>query len=131
MYPSEWAGRRIEKLARHNRVVWVEDPYGLVSSEEGETLRTLLQLEQVPIIAVNSGWMLRKHLNSHDPATARLGLIDQSYRLRAPHLAPTDAKPSDLEPLKAPDWKPFVDPEACFRPTIRDFLVGGHWEKPV
>jgi hypothetical protein len=123
MYPSEWVGRRVETLARHHRVVWVEDPYGLISPDEVHTLRGRLQLEQVTVLAVDSAWTLRKQLNSHDPATARLVLVDQSYRLREPHLAPTDAKPNDLVPLKAPDWKPLLDPDAHFRPTIRDFLV--------
>lgn len=123
MYPSEWAGQRVETLARHHRVVWVEDPYGLITPDEVSTLRNRLQLEQVPVITVDSAWALRRQLNCCDPVNARLVLIDQSYRLREPHLAPTDATPNDLVPLKAPDWKPFVDPEARFRPTIRDFLV--------
>lgn len=123
MYPSEWAGRRVETLARHHRVVWVEDPYGLITPDEVSTLRSRLQLAQVPVVTVDSAWSLRRQLNCYDPATARLVIIDQSYRLREPHLAPTDAKPNDLVPLRAPDWKPFVEPEARFRPTIRDFLV--------
>ena len=36
---------------------------------------------------------------------------------------PNDAKPSDLVPLPAPDWKPFVSPDARLRLTVRDFLV--------
>ena len=31
MYPSEWAGRKIEVLAHHYPVVWIEDPYHLAS----------------------------------------------------------------------------------------------------
>ena len=50
-------------------------------------------------------------------------MVDQSYTLRDPHLPPNDAKPSDLVPLPAPDWKPFVPPDARLRLTVRDFLV--------
>lgn len=123
MYPSEWARQRVETLARHHRMVWVEDPYGLISAQAVEALSNRLQMEQVAVLAANNAWTLRKQLNGCDPVSARLVFIDQSYRLRDPHLAPTDAKPNDLLPLKAPDWKPFVDPEARFRPTIREFLV--------
>ncbi len=123
MYPSEWAGRHVETLARHHRLVWVEDPYRLISESEAGTLRSRLILLHVPVVVVDNAWTLRRALATLSPTSAKLVLIDQSYQLREPHLAPTDAKPSDLIPLKVPDWKPFVPPEARFRPTIRDFLV--------
>jgi len=123
MYPSEWAGRHIETLAKHHRLVWVEDLYRLISESEAERLRSELARLQIPVVVVDSAWTLRKALAPLAPASARLVLVDQSYRLREPHLAPTDARPSDLIPLKAPDWKPFVPQEARFRPTIRDFLI--------
>ncbi len=123
MYPSEWARQHVEALATYRRLVWVEDPYRLISESEAESLRSKLTLSKVPVVVVDNAWSLRKALAAWSPTSARLVLIDQSYRLREPHLAPTDAKPSDLIPLKAPDWKPLVDKDARFRPTIRDFLV--------
>ena len=123
MYLSEWASRHVETLARHHRLVWVEDPYRLISESEAETLRSRLTGLQVPVVVVDNAWTLRKALALLSPTSAKLVLIDQAYRLREPHLAPTDARPGDLIPLKAPDWKPFVPQEARFRPTIRDFLV--------
>jgi hypothetical protein len=44
MYPSEWAGRKIEVLAHHYPVVWAEDPYNLVGRDE--TTFTDAQLEE-------------------------------------------------------------------------------------
>jgi hypothetical protein len=123
MYPSEWAGQRVETLAQHHRIVWVEDPYRLISESEAEAIRSKLAPNQISVFLVNNAWNLRKALAHIYPESARLVLIDQSYRLREPHLAPRDAKPADLIPLKAPDWKPLVPAEAQFRPTIRDFLV--------
>jgi len=123
MYPSEWAGRRIELLAHSHAVVWVEDPYCLLASAEVETLRTRLLIPRHSVVAVRDAWHLRCELNQRDPANSRLVLIDQSYAPRDPNQLPKDAKPGDLAPLPAPDWKPFLPQEALFRPTIRDFLV--------
>jgi hypothetical protein len=123
MYPSEWAGRKIEVLAHHYPVVWIEDPYHLVSDDEIQTIRSRLALTGHTILGVEDAFHLRKELNLRDHSTSKLVLIDQSYTLRDSHLLPKDAKPSDLVPLAAPDWKPFVTREAFFRPTIRDFLI--------
>lgn len=123
MYPSEWASRKIEFLAHHYPVVWAEDPYNLVCREELNVLRERLLLAGHPVVAVEDGYHLRRELNARDLPVSKLVLIDQSYTLRDPHLLPKDAKPSDLVPLAAPDWKPFVAKEAFFRPTIREFLI--------
>jgi len=124
MYPSEWAGRRIETFANYFPVVWAEDPYHLIEPGEIQTLKARLALKGHDVVSVADAFSLRLVLNSRDPSTARLVLIDQSYTLREAHLLPKDAKPQDLVPLKAPDWKPLLDRDAIFRPTVRGFLIG-------
>ncbi|MDP3000534.1 MAG: PglZ domain-containing protein [Bryobacterales bacterium] len=124
MYPSEWAGNNVEILARHHAVVWVEDPYWLIEQCEIERLRTPLSLLNHDIIVAGNAFDLRRELQGRDPFTSKLVVIDQSYTLRDPHLAPRDARPGDLVPLFAPDWKPFVEKDGFFRPTVRDFLRG-------
>src|SRR5271168_528755 len=99
MYPSEWAGRKIEVLAHHYPVVWVEDPYNLVGRDEIQTLRTRLAIAGHSVVSVEDAFHLRKELNPRDYSTGKMVLIDQSYTLRDPHLLPKDAKPSDLVPL--------------------------------
>jgi hypothetical protein len=123
MYPAEWAGRRIEVLAVHYPIVWVEDPYHLISQEEIQTLESRLALLGRRVVNVEDALHLRYELNEKDASSGNLVLIDQSYTLRDPHLLPKDAKPSDLVSLPAPDWKRLVSSDAIFRPTIRDFLI--------
>ena len=122
MYPSEWAASRVETLAHQHGVVWVEDPYGLIGADEIEQLRHRLGLAGHSVIAVQNGLDLRQELLPHEPGKGRLVIIAQSFTLRDPHLLPKDAKPSDLVPLAAPDWKPFLDEGARFRPTVQGFL---------
>jgi hypothetical protein len=124
MYPSEWAGNNVESLARHYPVVWVEDPYRLIEPQEIDRLRVPLGLLSHDIVVADNAFDLRRELSGKDPLNSRLVVIDQSYTLRDPHLAPRDAKPGDLVPLFAPDWKPFVEKDGFFRPTVRDFLRG-------
>ena len=135
MRPSEWAMQHVETLARHHRAVWVEDPYSLIESGEISLLQHRLGLTGHSILAVESAFKLRQELDRLDPSTARVVIIDQSYTLRDPHLLPKDAKPADLRPLPAPDWKPFLSREAVFRPTVRDFLIyvtgDDHWPAEV
>jgi len=123
MRPSEWAMQHVETLARHQRAVWVEDPYSLIEDGEISILQHRIGLSGHAVLAVESALKLREDLDKRDPATARVVIIDQSYTLRDPHLLPKDAKPADLRPLPAPDWKPLIDREAIFRPTVRDFLI--------
>jgi hypothetical protein len=122
MYPSEWAGKHIEALVQHHRVVWVEDPYKLVDSNEVSNLRHRIMLFGQNLLVVENGFDLRHELLSRDPANAPLVVIDQSYRLRQPHLLPKDAKPADLMALPAPDWKPFLEQDAIFKPSVQGFL---------
>ena len=123
MRPSEWAMQHVEMLARHHRAVWVEDPYSLIEGGEISLLQHRIGLTGHAVLAVESAFKLRQELDKLDPSTARVVIIDQSYTLRDPHLLPKDAKPADLRPLPAPDWKPFLGREAIFRPTVRDFLI--------
>lgn len=123
MRPSEWAMQHVETLARHHRAVWVEDPYALIEDGEISLLQHRIGLTGHVVLAVESAFMLRQELEERDPSTARVVIIDQSYTLRDPHLLPKDAKPADLRPLSAPDWKPLLNREAVFRPTVRDFLI--------
>jgi len=123
MYPSQWAGDTIERLAHQHPVVWVEDPYCLVAPEGIESPRNRLALLSRPVIAVRNGFDLRRELLAHEPRTARLVVIDQSYKPHNPHKLPKDAKPCDLASLPAPDWKPFLEEGALFRPTVLGFLT--------
>jgi len=123
MNPSEWAVEQIEVLARHHRIVWVEDPYSLIEETEMASLQNILSRKGYELAHVGNAFQLRQMLDVRDSSAAKLILIDQSYTLYNPHLLPKDAKPSDLRPLSAPDWKPLVSREALFRPTIRDFLT--------
>jgi hypothetical protein len=115
--------QHIETLAGHHRAVWVEDPYSLIEGGEISLLQHRLGLTGHSVLAVESAFKLRQELDRLDPSTARVVIVDQSYTLRDPHLLPKDARPADLRPLPAPDWKPFLDKEAVFRPTVRDFLI--------
>ncbi len=119
---SNWVRERIEARAKHHRLVWVHDPYALLEEEEVSVLQHDLSSTGHILLVVRSALQLREGLDSRDPLTARLVLLDQSYTLRESHLLPKDAQPTDLLPLKAPDWKPLVDAEAFFKPTVRGFL---------
>lgn len=125
MRPSAWARDRVEALARHNALVWVEDPYHLLDDSDLEGLRFGLLATGRQLAVVNNALRLRESLGelSSGPQAGRAVVVDRSYSLRDPHLLPKDAKPSDLRPLPAPDWKPNVPSEALFRPNVRDFLV--------
>jgi len=123
MNPSEWVVEQIEVLARHHRIVWVEDPYSLMEETEITGLQSDLSYKGYDTVIVENAFQLRQMLDVRDSSTTKLILIDQSYTLYDPHLLPKDAKPSDLRPLSAPDWKPLVSREALFKPTIRDFLT--------
>jgi len=135
MRPSEWAMQHIEFLSDHHRIVWVEDPYCLLEDHEFSLLRHRVGLKGDAVVAVESAFRLRQELDMLDSGSARLILIDQSYTLRDPHLLPKDAKPAELKPIPAPDWKPFVEKDAIFRPTVRDFLAfvtgDDHWPAEV
>ncbi len=122
MYPSEWARNNIEIRAHHHHVVWVEDPYGLVEPDDAKNLQASLSSLGRNVVTVQNAFDLRHELLHRDAFSSKLVVIDQSYTLRDPHLAPRDAKPGDLVSIPAPDWKPFVDKDAFFRPTVRDFL---------
>ncbi|MEW6296507.1 MAG: PglZ domain-containing protein [Thermodesulfobacteriota bacterium] len=124
MHPSTWVKDHIEALTRHHHLVWVEDPYHLLEDAELSQLEAALQETGHRLYAVDNALRLRELLNGYEPGnTARLVIVDQSYTLRDPHLLPKDAKPADLCPLPAPDWKPLLARDALFRPTVRDFLV--------
>jgi len=125
MRPSEWVRERIESAAHHHNLVWVEDPYRLLDAGEVNAVRIALDSTGHKLLIVESAFRLREALASVDvqQSACKLVIVDQSYTLRDPHLLPKDAKPSDLKPLPAPDWKPRVASDALLRPTVRDFLV--------
>jgi len=109
----------------HQKLVWVEDPYRLLECEEVAGLHSALDNLGHTLIVVTNPFRLREaltDLGAKSGSTAMV-LVDQSYTLRDPHLLPKDAKPSDLKPLPAPDWKPLVAADALLRPTVRDFLA--------
>ena len=100
MYPTEWAGNKIEILARNHPLVWVEDPYALLEPAEIERLKSALNFISHSVLCVQNAFDLRKELLCREPGKPRLVVIDQSYTLRDPHLLPKDAKPS--EKLRSP-----------------------------
>jgi hypothetical protein len=101
MRPSEWVRDRIEAMARHHPLVWVEDPYRLLEDSDVRQLETILTATSHRVAPVESALRLREALDSLEvgPAGARAVIIDQSYTLRDPHLLPKDAKPSPTLPL--------------------------------
>ncbi|MGO9462603.1 MAG: hypothetical protein ACLQVF_00370 [Isosphaeraceae bacterium] len=119
---STWVREQVDARARHHRLVWVHDPYELLDAAEIPVLQRDLVSTGHSLLAVSNALHLREGLEGRDPLTAKLVLLDQSYTLRDPHLLPKDAQPGDLLPLRAPDWKPLVDAEAFFKPTVRGFL---------
>ena len=125
MHPSSWVKDRIATLARNHPIVWVEDPYRLLDPSDAAALSGDLNLAGQSIAVVANAYRLREFLSTMDPvgSSPKFVVIDQTYTTRDPHVLPQDAKPADLIPLPAPDWKPFVSAEARFRPTVRDFLV--------
>lgn len=125
MRPSDWLKERIEASAHHQKLVWVEDPYRLLDPADAVALREALNSSGHTLIIVTNAFRLREALTDLDgkAAASKVVVVDQSYTLRDPHLLPKDAKPSDLKPLPAPDWKPRVAADALLRPTVRDFLV--------
>lgn len=125
MRPSDWLKERIEAAAHHQKLVWVEDPYRLLDAADAAALREALASSGHTLIVVTNAFRLREALTDLDgkAAASKVVVVDQSYTLRDPHLLPKDARPSDLKPLPAPDWKPRVTADALLRPTVRDFLV--------
>lgn len=124
LYPSEWARDRIIALSTHHRIVWVEDPYRLLENSDLNQLIKELSAQSKVVMRVDNAFRLREFLNSLPAGFATsFIIIDQSYTMRDPHQLPQDAKPSDLLPLSAPDWKPFVHREALIKLNVRDFLV--------
>jgi hypothetical protein len=83
----------------------VEDPYGLLEACDLDSLQGTLSAQHQPIVAVHNALRLREFLDGSDPGVTRrrFVVVDQSYTLRDPRLPPSDAKPSDLVPLPAPD----------------------------
>ena len=65
---------------------------------------------------------LREGLECRDRDGGEWVLLDQTYMLRDPHCCAEERRARDLPPLRAPDWKPLVDAEAFFKPTVRGFL---------
>lgn len=132
---SGWITDQIETRSRHHRLVWVHDPYELVEPGDLAVLTTSLRSAGHDLISAKNVLQLREGLEGRDPATARMVVLDQSYVLRNPHLLPKDTQPADLVPLRAPDWKPLVDREALFTPTVREFLCyqtsDPHWPMEV
>ena len=122
MQPSEWARQTVERLAQHHRLIWVEDPYQLIEPQDLHALRPLLSALGHSLVVAENAFRLREQLQAHDPSSAALVVVDQAFIVREPHLLPKDAKPADLRPMPAPDWKPLVDPQALFRPTVQSFL---------
>jgi hypothetical protein len=125
MGPSEWVKDRIEAMARHHAVVWVEDPYRLLEDADLTRLEAALATTHHKLAPVHDALRLAEILDNFEagPQSTRAVIVDRSYTLRDPHLLPKDAKPSDLRPLPAPEWKPTVPNDAFFRPNVRDFLV--------
>lgn len=125
MHPSAWVRDRITALAKNHAVVWVEDPYRLLDRSDAEGLSADLRGAGQAVAVVANAYRLREFLGSVDPVASspRFVVVDQSYTTRDPHLLPQDAKPADLVPLAAPDWKPSIPADARFRPTARDFLI--------
>jgi hypothetical protein len=125
MRPSAWVRDRIEALAQHHALIWVEDPYRLLEDADLERLRAALVTTHHKLAHVENALRLREALDGFGagPRATRAVVIDRSYTLRDPHLLPKDAKPSDLRPLPAPEWKPRIPSDAFFRPTVREFLV--------
>ena len=132
---SSWVKEQIETRSCHHRLVWVHDPYELLETDDVSALHASLQPSGHHLLCVRNALQLRESLEGCNPAAARLVVLDQSYTLRDPHLLPKDAQPTDLAPLRAPDWKPLVDPGAIFTPTVRDFLChltgDPHWPAEV
>lgn len=123
MRPSEWARERLEHLARHYPLVWVEDPYRLLNPPDLDALQAGSEGLDHETIVVRSAFRLREKLEGRIPDRCRLIVIDQSQTMREPHLLPKDASPKDFRPIPAPDWKPHVPPDARFRPSVRDYLI--------
>jgi hypothetical protein len=123
MRPSEWVKDSVERLAQHHRLVWVEDPFELIEPADLTILRERLGSQSKCLIVAGSAFRLREQLQAYEPISASLVVIDQAFTVREPHLLPKDARPADLRPLPAPDWKPLVQAQALFRPTVQTFLV--------
>ena len=125
MFPTDWVKERIVTLAKHHAVVWVEDPYRLLDDADLERLRAESATRGQTVTRVERAYRLRQFLDGIDPvgSSPKFVVVDQAYTTRDPHVLPQDAKPSNLLPLTAPDWKPFVPADARFRPTVRDFLI--------
>jgi hypothetical protein len=122
MTPSEWAVSKIEALAVHHRIFWVEDPYKLIVGPDLQTLSAELSKRGRTLIAATSPFRLYEQLQDQDPISWHYVVLDQSCIPRQPHLLPKDCKPSDFKPIIAPHWKSLVSKDAFFRPTIREFL---------
>src|ERR1019366_8657304 len=101
MYPSEWATNNIEIRAHHHNVVWVEDPYALVEPDDAKSLQVRLTSLGRNVVVIQNAFDLRCELLLRDAFASKLVVIDQSYTLRDPHLAPRDAKPGDLVSIPA------------------------------
>src|SRR5262245_44860927 len=113
MRPSEWVKGRIAAMARHHAMVWVEDPYRLLEDGDVARLGEALTPTNHRLVSVENALRLREALDGlgSGPRTTRAVILDRSYTLRDPHLLPKDAKPSDLRPLPAPEWKPRITGE--------------------
>jgi hypothetical protein len=125
MTASEWVASRLRSLQQFHSIVWTDDPYCLLEAKEAEGLRTQFRDRGAKLLVVHNALRLREALQQFDPIldSPKVVIVDQSYTLRDPSQLPKDAKPSDLRPLAAPDWKSRIAAEARFRPTVRGFLV--------
>lgn len=108
MHPTEWALESVQNAANHNDLVWVEDHYRLLDSAAIANLAARLLPSAKFLVHSNNALRLRQTLNRLEPSASKTVILDQSCTPRDPHLLPQDAKPSDLRPLSAPDWKPLV-----------------------
>jgi hypothetical protein len=112
-------------MARHHGVVWVEDPYQLLEEADVVRLEEALAKTGHKLALVPNALRLAEVLDSFEggPHATRAVIVDRSYSLRDAYLLPKDARPCDLRPLPAPEWKPALPKDAFFRPNVRDFLV--------
>jgi len=137
MKASEWAGSQVENLSDRETIVWIEDPYRLLTDEAILDLEKRLASVGTSIVRADNAFRLRERLNELDPlvSRSRLVIIDRSYTVRDDNELPRDAKSIDLLPLAAPDWLRQVATDARRRLTVQSFLTAvsgyGNWPSQV
>jgi hypothetical protein len=122
MNPSEWATSKIEALSVHFPIYWVEDPYALIEDADLQALSSKLSSKGRTVLSARSAFRFYELLQQHDPSKGKFVIVDQSCSPRQVHLLPKDCKPADFKSISVPHWKPLVNKDAFFKPTVREFL---------